>query len=98
VLPLSGARWKQFVSKEWHNTALTLIGAAIYDLTGLLNVLLFVYTRQGVLFFDENAGFDGAKPVVPEILVHVPNTADDVGADEAGAGADEAGAAVIVIV
>jgi hypothetical protein len=53
VLPLSAARWKQFESKQWHNTAMTLVGAAIYDLTGLLNVLLFIYTRQGLLFFDE---------------------------------------------
>jgi hypothetical protein len=30
-----------------------LVGTAIYDLTGLLNVLLFIYTRQGLLFFDE---------------------------------------------
>jgi hypothetical protein len=31
----------------------TLVGSFIFDLGGLCNVLLFMYTRKGLLLFDD---------------------------------------------
>jgi hypothetical protein len=41
---------KQFVHNHV-STAGSLITAAIFDLSGLCNVLLFIYTRRGLLLF-----------------------------------------------
>jgi hypothetical protein len=52
-IPLSGARWAQFMSGRSHaSTALTT--AFIFDLSGLCNCLLFFYTRDGLFLFNSD--------------------------------------------
>jgi len=51
-LPLSVARWLQFEHKHVP-PAITLASSFIFDLSGLANVLLFMYTRTGLLLFEK---------------------------------------------
>jgi hypothetical protein len=60
-LPLSAARWSQFARHHVPSTA-TLVTSFIYDLTGLCNVLLFVWTRRGLLLISRGPG-DNPTPV-----------------------------------
>jgi hypothetical protein len=48
-VPLSVTRWRKFANENANiATWETLLGAFIFDLSGLINVLLFVYTRHGL--------------------------------------------------
>jgi hypothetical protein len=51
-LPISVARWLQFEHRHVPPT-ITLASSFIFDLSGLCNVLLFIYTRTGLLLFEK---------------------------------------------
>jgi hypothetical protein len=51
-LPLTGIRMKQFFDNNTPAShPFTLVSSFIFDLGGLCNVLLFIYTRKGLLLF-----------------------------------------------
>jgi hypothetical protein len=57
ILPLSIARWIAFVSeyaskKSPVPSAPTIAFNALYNLTGLVDVILFLTTRRGLLLFE----------------------------------------------
>jgi len=59
-LPLSIVRWAEFLH---HNPprSLTLVTSFLFDLSGLCNVLLFVYTRKGLLLFHDGSPDNAEK-------------------------------------
>jgi hypothetical protein len=51
-LPITGIRMKQFFDNNTPAShPFTLVSSFIFDLGGLCNVLLFIYTRKGLLLF-----------------------------------------------
>jgi hypothetical protein len=61
VLPLSIVRFIHFIQVAQGMARLpssaTISGTAIYNLSGLVEVVLFFHTRQGLLLFGQDDGF-----------------------------------------
>ncbi|KAF8267854.1 hypothetical protein EI94DRAFT_1579640 [Lactarius quietus] len=69
VLPLSVARWSQFNDNHKKVTsAATFFGVSVFNLSGAINVLLFLVVRPRLLLFsppNEFSGPNGVKPYHP---------------------------------
>lgn len=62
IIPLSASRWTSFISDrnhEHHATpfSVTAFSVALFDLSGLIDVILFISTRPGLLFFEPGDPF-----------------------------------------
>ncbi|KAF8274450.1 hypothetical protein EI94DRAFT_1782365 [Lactarius quietus] len=82
VLPLSITRWLQFKNKHKHvASAATFFSVSVFNLSGAINVLLFLIVRPRLLLFfppEENSELDAAglgQPATGSALF--PNTPND---------------------
>jgi hypothetical protein len=51
VLPLAVARIMEFANKDWSLTSV-YVGGALFDVQGIVNVILYTATRQGIISWD----------------------------------------------